>query len=105
MSNQTLPDEEASEGGMAGALKGLFGGKKDKDKAEAETEGEATVDGEENVKESKSKIKEREKKRAAAEAKEAAKEAKREKVVVPFRESALGARPMTAEEKKVAKNV
>ncbi|KAI9637842.1 Hsp70 protein-domain-containing protein [Dioszegia hungarica] len=78
VSNATASAE--STGGMAGALKGLFG------KKEKKEDGEATV--EEGTEED-------------VDAKDVKKEVKKEKVAVKFREKALGLKAMTGEEKRV----
>ncbi|WVF72219.1 hypothetical protein IAT40_007031 [Kwoniella sp. CBS 6097] len=70
--------EAEKEGGVAGALKGLFGNSK-KDKAEAEDE---DVEGDITADEKKEKT------------------AKPQKVALKFREKHVGIRPMTSEEKR-----
>jgi hypoxia up-regulated 1 len=77
ISNTTT--EEAKEGGVAGALKGLFG-KKPEEEVEDDGEGK---DGKDKVKE--------------------VKETKGLKVALKFRERTLGVKPMTGEERRVAK--
>lgn len=75
----TTPEEGS--GGVAGALKGLFG------KKEKKAEGEATVDEEEAEDDVKADA--------------VKKEVKKEKAAVKFREKALGLRAMSGEEKRV----
>jgi hypoxia up-regulated 1 len=94
--------DESESGGVAGALKGLFGSKKDKD---AEGQGEATVEGEEEVGDGESDKKDKGKggkESAKKDKKEKGKkkEVKREKMVVRFKETYLGQRPMNGEEKR-----
>ena len=78
ISNATTPEEGS--GGVAGALKGLFG------KKEKKAEDEATVEEESEDDVKVDTIK---------------KEVKKEKVAVKFREKALGLKAMTGEEKRV----
>ena len=91
-------DEEET-GGVAGALKGLFG-KKDKNgsgESEVSVDGdEADVDGDEKEKDGKKGKKEKRDK----EKKDKSKEPKREKVAVKFRETYPGQKPMGGEEKR-----
>lgn len=72
---------EAEAGGVAGALKGLFGGKKDKaETTEEEAETETAS--------------------ASASASSKASVAKKEKIAIKFKEKVLGVKAMTAEEKR-----
>lgn len=77
---------ETESGGVAGALKGLFGGKKDKTDGEdaADTEGEGTS----------GQADEADKPVAAAST------GKKEKVAIKFREKILGVKSMTGEQKR-----
>lgn len=79
VSNSTTPE---SAGGVAGALKGLFGKKEKKEEVDVAI----TEEGEEEDGEVKTESK---------------KEAKKEKVAVKFREKALGLKAMSGEEKRV----
>lgn len=89
----TEPEEG---GGVTGALKGLFGGKKDKEGGDAEDAEEgADKEKEESKKDKKEKTKKEKEKE-----KEKDKGPKREKVVVRFKETYPGVRPMNGDEKR-----
>ncbi|ORX33442.1 Hsp70 protein-domain-containing protein [Kockovaella imperatae] len=90
VSNLTEPEVS---GGVAGALKGLFGSKKDKD--ETGNEDENVEEGEDAV------TKEAEDGSTPEQSEKKSKKAKLEKVALKFREKQLGIRPMTGEEKRV----
>ena len=76
MSNVT----ESETGGVAGKLKGLFGGKKDKTDPEAEDSDDKTAENEENDKPVKS--------------------GKKEKIAIKFREKVMGVKAMSSDEKR-----
>lgn len=82
VSNVTEADSESGAGGVAGKLKGLFGGKKDKDKTDGEAE-EAAADADE------SEVNEK-----------PVKSGKKEKVAIKFREKVMGIKAMTSDEKR-----
>lgn len=89
VSNLTSPDTASgSGGGVAGALKGLFGKKEKKDAADSADDAVAEDQAAEGSDSAETKEKEKEK------------EMKREKVVVRFREKPLSLRPMGGEEKR-----
>lgn len=92
MSNATVPEEGS--GGVAGALKGLFG-KKDKEEVTVEgddgDDGKVEKDGKKSDNGGKD-TKDKEKEKTAA--------VKKEKVAVKFREVYVGVRPMNGEEKR-----
>lgn len=71
---------ESESGGVAGKLKGLFGGKKDKTDPEAEDSEENTGESEESEKPVKS--------------------GKKEKIAIKFREKVMGGKAMTSDEKR-----
>lgn len=71
---------ETESGGVAGKLKGLFGGKKDKTDGEAEDAAAQTGESEETEKPVKS--------------------GKKEKIAIKFKEKIMGVKAMTSEEKR-----
>lgn len=73
-----VTETESESGSVAGKLKGLFGGKKEKTDGEAE---EAAAD-------------------ESEESEKPAKNGKKEKVAIKFREKVMGVKAMTGEEKR-----
>ena len=94
---------EPASGGVAGAFKGLFGGKKDKDKV-TDADDVEVEDSDETVIEAEEKAESENATDAAATGKvkkdKKAKKAAPERVALKFREKALGIKPMTGEEKR-----
>ncbi|WWC61044.1 uncharacterized protein I303_103622 [Kwoniella dejecticola CBS 10117] len=89
----SVPDVEEKDSGVAGALKGLFGSKKDKDKESTTGEGAEENGGQdvETTTNTNTNTSSKDEKK---------KETKKQKVALKFKERHTGIRPMSGEEKR-----